>query len=103
MPGRSHLNHTFVMFVVLGAVVIAGPRVAQAQPDQVIFTVDPTQSVVTVTGKDNKYGAFGPASTLSTPVSGHFVVDFDPSTDTPSSIELTPAAAASIRSLRLIR
>jgi hypothetical protein len=62
---------------------------AVASPIDVIFTIDPTQSTVAWSGSDNTYGAFSPTSagSLTSPVSGNFVLAFDPSTDNPTSIQ----------------
>ncbi len=57
-----------------------------------IFTIDPSQSSETFSGVDNTYGAIGPSNTLSASVSGHFLVNFDTSTDTPSSIQFEGAS-----------
>jgi hypothetical protein len=64
-------------------------RWAVASPVDVIFTIDPTQSTGSWSGTDNTYGAFSAQSpgSLSTSVSGNFVVAFDPSTDNPTSIQ----------------
>src|SRR5580698_5043627 len=64
-------------------------RVTVASPIDVIFTIDPTQSTATWSGTDNTYGAFSAQTpgSLSTSVSGNYVVAFDPSTDNPTSIQ----------------
>ncbi len=64
-------------------------RNAVASPVDVVFTIDPTQSTVAWSGTDNSYGAFSAQSpgSLSSPVSGNFVLAFDPSTDNPTSIQ----------------
>jgi hypothetical protein len=65
---------------------------AAASPINVIFTIDPMQSTESYSGNDNTFGAIVSQSTttntLSTPVSGNFVVSFDPSSDTPQSIQI---------------
>jgi hypothetical protein len=57
--------------------------------EDVIFTIDSSQSSETWSGIDNTYGAIQPQSSnsLMTAVEGHFVVDFDPTTDNPTSIQ----------------
>jgi hypothetical protein len=76
---------------VVGALcLMLSTSVAFADPVNVIFTIDPTQSTDTWSGTDNTYGAFSApvGGTLSTPVSGNFVVSFDPTTDNPTSIQV---------------
>jgi hypothetical protein len=71
------------------ALGLGAPRVADAGPVNVIFTIDSTQSTETWSGTDNTYGAFSaqqPGS-LSTSTSGNFVLSFDPTTDNPASIQ----------------
>ncbi len=67
---------------------MAGP--ASADPVNVIFTIDASQSTETFSGNDNSYGPIVAASpgSLSTPISGNFIVSFDPTTDTPTSIQI---------------
>jgi hypothetical protein len=62
---------------------------AVASPVDVVFTIDPSQSTGSWSGSDNSYGAFSAQSpgSLSTPLSGNFVLAFDPSTDNPTSIQ----------------
>jgi hypothetical protein len=69
--------------------LMVATSVAMASPVDVIFTIDPTQSTVAWSGTDNSYGAFSAQSpgSLSSPVSGNFVLAFDPSTDNPTSIQ----------------
>src|ERR1700684_3762040 len=73
--------------VVLVLALVA--RVAVASPIDVIFTIDPTQSTGSWSGSDNTYGASSAQSpgSLSTAVSGNYVVAFDPTTDNPTSIQ----------------
>ncbi len=61
----------------------------RAADQDVIFTIDPTQSTFnysTVGGEDGTYVPVSPGSD-TTSVSGHFLVSFDPTTDTPTSIK----------------
>jgi hypothetical protein len=60
-----------------------------AMAEQVIFTIDPSASAETWSGTDDTYGPVVPQSTgsLTAAVSGHFVVNFDPTTDSPTSIQ----------------
>ncbi len=63
---------------------------AVADPINVVFTIDPTRSTEILSGTDNVGGPFVTQSSnsLTTSVSGNFVVSFDPSTDNPQSIQL---------------
>jgi hypothetical protein len=69
--------------------LMVATSVAIASPVDVVFTIDPTQSTVAWSGTDNSYGAFSAQSpgSLSSPVSGNFVLAFDPTTDNPTSIQ----------------
>ena len=69
--------------------LLAAPGLAAAGPVNVVFTIDPTASTESYSGTDNTYGpmvAQQPGS-LSTSVSGNFVVSFDPTTNNPTSIQ----------------
>ncbi|MBI2824809.1 MAG: PEP-CTERM sorting domain-containing protein [Planctomycetia bacterium] len=63
---------------------------ATANAEQVIFTIDPTQTALTTLPTDNVLGAFQPQSTdsLTATASGHFLVSFDPLSDTPATIQV---------------
>ncbi len=85
-----HLPYTRLLLVV--CVLVAWQcccLVPGAYAEDVIFTIDPNQSTTTWSGTDNDYGAFGPVTpgSLSAPVSGHFLVRFDPLNGTPSTIQ----------------
>jgi hypothetical protein len=72
----------------LAAALCLASSVAIAGPVNVIFTIDPTMSTESYSGTDNTYGAFvaqQPGS-LTTSVSGNFVVSFDPTTDNPTAV-----------------
>jgi hypothetical protein len=74
--------------VPLLAVLLAETRVGLAE--QIIFTVDNTQSTFDFTATLASFGG-GPfieqsPGSSSAPISGHFLVDFDSSTPTPSSL-----------------
>jgi hypothetical protein len=69
--------------------LMGAPRAAVAAPVNVIFTIDPTMSTQSYSGTDNTYGGYSaqqPGS-LSTSISGNFVLSFDPTTDNPTSIQ----------------
>ncbi len=76
--------------VCLAAVVLAVVTPALALPVNVIFTIESNISAESWSGTDDTYGTYSPQFTgsLTTPVAGNFVVSFDPSTDTPTSIQL---------------
>jgi hypothetical protein len=90
------MNRTALRFVGLCVVCLtavlclaAAPGVALGGLVNVIFTIDPTQSTESWSGTDNTYGAFSalqPGS-LSTSVSGNFVLSFDPTNDHPATIQ----------------
>ncbi len=69
--------------------VIGGSTRLAADPINIIFTIDPSQSNEVITGSDNQYGTFSAqsAGSLQTTLSGNFVVAFDPSTDTPQTLQ----------------
>ena len=69
--------------------VIGSAKLAWADNQQVVFTIDPTQSTFQYSTVGGTYGTYVPVSPGSdtTSVSGHFVVDFNPLTDTPTSIQ----------------
>jgi hypothetical protein len=57
--------------------------------ENIIFTIDPLQTTGGWSGIDNAYGAFQayPGAGLSAPVSGHFLVGFDPTTSAPPTLQ----------------
>jgi hypothetical protein len=57
--------------------------------ENIIFTIDPSQTTGGWSGIDNTYGAFQayPGAGLSAPVSGHFLVNFDPTTSIPPTLQ----------------
>lgn len=63
---------------------------AAADTEQVVFSIDKSQSSFSVIAHDTIYGTAvaQPGGSLSSPLSGHFLVDFDPSS--PSSIQFVP-------------
>jgi len=76
------------LLAVLLAVLVSQSWAGAADQD-VVFTIDPTQSTFqysTVGGIYGTYVPVSPGSDTST-VSGHFLVNFDPLTDTPTSIQ----------------
>ena len=72
---------------VLGLTLVSSAAVAS--PIDIVFTIDPSESTVAWSGTDNSYGAFSaqPGGSLSTQVSGNFVLAFDPTTDNPATIQ----------------
>ena len=88
MPStRRCIRFAAKAFLALVLTLVA--RVAVASPIDVIFTIDPTQSTGSWSGTDNTYAHFSAQSpgSLSTSVSGNYVVAFDPTTDNPTSIQ----------------
>ncbi|HEY1599088.1 MAG TPA: PEP-CTERM sorting domain-containing protein [Pirellulales bacterium] len=61
---------------------------AAAADQNVVFSIDPTQSTFQYSTVGGIYGTYGPVSPGSnvSSVSGHFLVSFDPLTDTPTNI-----------------
>jgi hypothetical protein len=78
---------TAMAFAALG--LAFGSNAAVASPIDIVFTIDPSQSTVAWSGADNTYGAYTaqPGGSLSTQVSGNFVIAFDPTTDNPATIQ----------------
>jgi hypothetical protein len=62
---------------------------SSAIAENIIFTIDPNQSSITLTGSETTYGPFEEQSTGSgtAPVDGHFLVSFDPLSATPSTLQ----------------
>jgi hypothetical protein len=82
-----------VLFVTIAALSMACGGIAQAE--QIVFTIDPTQSTITwsgTTGESLGAGSIGPnsAGSLTATLSGHFLVDFDPRNGVPSSVTFEP-------------
>ena len=78
---------TALVAVALVAIVLL-PSIAAADTENVVFTIDPSQSTLqysTVAGIYGDYPPQSPGSDTSS-VSGHFLVSFDPTNDTPTSI-----------------
>ncbi len=61
-----------------------------APAEQVIFTINPNLSSFSLSGADATYGPFQGQSpgSLTAPLTGHFLVDFDPLAQTPPTIQL---------------
>ncbi|HVU90271.1 MAG TPA: PEP-CTERM sorting domain-containing protein [Pirellulales bacterium] len=79
-----------VTFALLAATLVAlVPSSACAANQDVVFTIDPSQSTFNYSTVGGIYGTYVPVSPGSdtTSVSGHFLVSFDPTTDTPTSIQ----------------
>ncbi len=79
-----------IAVLAIGAAVFISSRM-DAVADNIIFTIDSSQSSFTLSGFDRQgnvdpYQA-QPGNSLTTPVSGHFVVNFDSSNDNPQSIQ----------------
>jgi hypothetical protein len=70
--------------------MVACARPALADTQQVVFSIDKSQSSFSVIAHDVLYGTAvaQPGGSLSTPLSGHFLVNFDPTS--PSSIQFVP-------------
>ena len=60
-----------------------------ASAEQVIFTIDPSQSSLDFSTVDSTLGPLLPQypGSLTTTVSGHFLLSFDPLSDTPATIQ----------------
>ena len=60
-----------------------------ATAENIIFTIDPNLSSFSTTATDGTFGAFQEQSggSLTAPLSGHFLVDFDPLSGTPSTLQ----------------
>lgn len=65
--------------------VVSAPAGADVQ--KIIFTIDPSQSSFSATDVDNAMGTAiaQPGGSLSSPLSGHFLIEFDP--NNPTSIQ----------------
>jgi hypothetical protein len=76
----------------VSSIVLVAAWAASARGIEVVFTIDPTQSAHDLAAEDtspgNPHGVYVPTSpgSMSTTLSGNFVVDFDPTTDTPTSL-----------------
>ena len=90
---RLRFFRTGSLWLLLAVVVPCGTAAAADQ--NVIFTIDSSQSTENWSGLDNTYGPYSAQSTgsLSAPVEGHFVVAFDPTNDTPSTIQFLSNSA----------
>jgi hypothetical protein len=92
MGPKIHRSLSSTTWRAAGAMVflIAMSGVASADPINVTFTIDPTQSTDTWSNHDNTLGNASPQipGGLSTSVSGNFIVSFDPSTANPASIQI---------------
>lgn len=87
MPLSFH--RSFAVWLLAALVSAAWLSADSIRAEDVIFTIDPSQSNASWSGSSTVYGDFEPTvpGSLSTPVSGHFLVKFDPTTDTPTSIQ----------------
>ncbi len=77
----------FVAALSLMLAIVASTTFADTQ--DVVFTIDPTQSTLDYSYTDPTHGTAVPDSlgSDSSAVSGHFLVSFDPLTDKPTSIQ----------------
>ncbi|HEY1599363.1 MAG TPA: PEP-CTERM sorting domain-containing protein [Pirellulales bacterium] len=82
----------WVVLAVTAGVLVVLPSAAMADTENVVFTIDPTQSTINLSGNSNNYGNFVPIAPGSdtSSVDGHFLVAFDPLTNTPSTIQFVP-------------
>ncbi len=87
---RRKIRFDAFVLAIAGLCLFSSATPAVADPINVVFTLNPTQSSVTLTGTDNTYGSFVTQSTnsLTSSIGGNFVVSFDPSTDNPQSIQI---------------
>lgn len=71
-----------------GSLVLLASIQAVASAEQVVFTIDPGLSNYAITAVDSVHGALVPqgAGAGETSVAGHFLVDFDPLSGTPTSL-----------------
>ena len=77
----------------LSAVILTGvllASIASADTYDVVFTIDSAASDFSYSGTNDVYGDYVPQSQGSdvTSVTGHFLVSFDPTTNTPTSMQL---------------
>ncbi len=63
---------------------------ASAANHDVVFTIDPAASIFGFSGTNSVYGDYVPQlpGSNESPVTGHFLVSFDPTTNTPTTIQL---------------
>ncbi len=75
-------------WLLVGLVALIAAQRALAADQNVVFTIDPTVSTLNVTASGGGYGTFTPTfpGSNTTFVDGHFLVNFDTSNDTPTSI-----------------
>jgi hypothetical protein len=87
---RHETSFDAYVLMVAGLCIFSSATPAVADPINVIFTIDPTQSTQTLAATSNANGSLIAQSpnSLTTSVSGNFVVSFDPSTDNPQSIQI---------------
>jgi hypothetical protein len=81
---RALLVYLLATFAVVQMFAVTGTSLAE----QIIFTIDPSQSTAYWSG--THYGApYEPQSpgSLSTPIDGHFLIDFDPLANTPTTMQ----------------
>ncbi|HVU89665.1 MAG TPA: PEP-CTERM sorting domain-containing protein [Pirellulales bacterium] len=73
--------------LVLNAAWIGMSSSTLADVQKIIFTIDPSQSSLSAIAVDNAFGTTvaQPGGSLSSPLSGHFLVEFDPTN--PTSIQ----------------
>ncbi len=90
-PFRSITSH-YVRSAFAVAIYMSVSNAASGA--EIVFTIDPGQSTIAWGGTSYFTGPkpFIPQSpgSLSTPISGHFLVDFDPTTSAPSSLSFVP-------------
>ena len=88
MVAARFLSVAYV-FLPAALVAVVPSTSANAADQNVIFTIDPSQSVFQYSTTGGTYGTFVPTvpGSDTTSVSGHFLVNFDTATDTPTSIQ----------------
>ena len=84
---KSFARRAVLSLAYLALFLAAGTSPASAE--QVIFTIDPSQSSLDFSTVDSTLGPLLPQypGSLTTTVSGHFLLSFDPLSDTPATIQ----------------
>jgi hypothetical protein len=85
----SHYRWISHICFVIGAAFLFPAALCSAATQDVVFTIDPTQSLLKYSLSTTANGALVPVSpgTDESAVFGHFLVRFDPLNDTPSTIQ----------------
>ena len=76
--------------LILPVLILLAIGDSPAFAENIIFTIDPSMSTISFSGSNPIYGSLFPQfpGSLTTPVSGHFLVSFDPLSNAPATIQL---------------